>query len=123
MKEVLQICPELLFDNLDQAQPIQCVPLWDLIGEIIYGEYISVNHDSCLCSTYLESFDEVDFKSADLIPGFPSQTNCNIIEEYNEYVLRGFTEESPYLFGPHPNAEFGSIITQTNFFFRTLMNV
>jgi hypothetical protein len=27
MKEVLQICPELLFDNLDQAQPIQCVPL------------------------------------------------------------------------------------------------
>jgi hypothetical protein len=27
MKEVLQICPELLFDNLDKAHPSQYVPL------------------------------------------------------------------------------------------------
>jgi dynein heavy chain len=72
----------------------------------MYGGYISVNRDRGLCSTYLESFDEEDFEGADLILGFPSQTNCYIIEEYNEYVLGGFPEESPYLFDLHPNEEF-----------------
>lgn len=119
----LQICSELLFDNLDTSQPIPWVPLRYLIGEIMYGGHISDDRDRRLCATYLESFDKEDFEGADLVPGFPSPTNCSTWAEYKEYAIREFPEESPYLFGLHPNAEIGSLTTQTEFIFETLLSV
>jgi dynein heavy chain len=82
----------------------------------MYGGHISDNRDRRLCSTYLESFDKEDFKGEDLVPRFPSPTNCNTIEEYKEYTLREFSGQSHYLFGLHPNAKFGSIITKPTSF-------
>ncbi|KAK8861127.1 hypothetical protein M9Y10_012822 [Tritrichomonas musculus] len=119
----LQICSELLFDSLDSPQPIPWVPLRYLIGEIMYGGHISDDRDRRLCKTYLESFDKEDFEGAELVPGFPSPTGLNTMEEYKEYALREFPDESPYLFGLHPNAEIGSLTTQTEFIFSTLLNV
>jgi dynein heavy chain len=119
----LQICSELLFDSLDQAAPIPWVPLRYLIGEIMYGGHISDDRDRRLCKTYLESFDKDDFEGAELVPGFPSPTGLSTLEEFKEYALREFPDESPYLFGLHPNAEIGSLTTQTEFIFSTLMNV
>ena len=119
----LMICSELLFDSLDSSQPIPWVPLRYLIGEIMYGGHISDDRDRRLCKTYLESFDKEDFEGADLVPGFPCPTGLNTMEEYKEYALREFPDESPYLFGLHPNAEIGSLTTQTDFIFSTLLNV
>ena len=119
----LQICQELLFDNLDTSQPIPWVPLRYLIGEIMYGGHISDDRDRRLCATYLESFDKEDFEGGELVPGFPAPTNCSTIAEYKEYAQREFPEESPYLFGLHPNAEIGSLTTQTEFIFTTLLGV
>jgi len=119
----LQICAELLFDMLDQAQPIPWVPLRYLIGEIMYGGHISDDRDRRLCSTYLESFDKDDFEGAFLVPGFPAPTSCSTMEEFKDYAIREFPDESPYLFGLHPNAEIGSLSTQTEFIFSTMMNV
>ena len=119
----LQICSELLFDNLDNSQPIPWVPLRYLIGEIMYGGHISDDRDRRLCATYLESFDKEDFEGAELVPGFPSPTNCSTLAEYKEYATREFPDESAYLFGLHPNAEIGSLTTQTEFIFSTLLKV
>ncbi|OHS95209.1 Dynein heavy chain family protein [Tritrichomonas foetus] len=119
----LQICAELLFDSLDQAAPIPWVPLRYLIGEIMYGGHISDDRDRRLCKTYLESFDKDDFEGAELVPGFPAPTSLATMEEYKEYALREFPDESPYIFGMHPNAEIGSLTTQTDFIFNTLLNV
>lgn len=119
----LQICAELLFDSLDSSQPIPWVPLRYLIGEIMYGGHISDDRDRRLCATYLESFDKDDFEGADLVPGFPSPSNCSTIAEYKEYAEHDFPDESPYLFGLHPNAEIGSLTTQTDFIFMTLLSV
>ena len=119
----LQICAELLFDALDQAAPIPWVPLRYLIGEIMYGGYISDDRDRRLCRTYLESFDKDDFEGAELVPGFPAPTSLNTMEEYKEYALREFPDESPHIFGMHSNAEIGSLTTQTEFIFNTLLNV
>ena len=119
----LQICAELLFDSLDSPQPIPWVPLRYLIGEIMYGGHISDDRDRRLCKTYLESFDKEDFEGGELVPGFPSPTGLSTMEEYKEYALREFPDESPYLFGLHPNAEIGSLTTQTEFIFSTLLNV
>jgi len=119
----LQICSELLFDALDQSQPIPWVPLRYLIGEIMYGGQISDDRDRRLCSTYLLSFDKDDFEGGEIVPGLSSPTNCSTMEEYKEFALREFPEESPYLFGLHPNAEIGSLTTQTDFIFSTLLSV
>jgi dynein heavy chain len=45
------------------------------------------------------------------------------MEEFKDYALREFPDESPYLFGMHPNAEIGSLTTQTEFIFHTLLTV
>jgi len=119
----LQICVELLFDALDSSQPIPWVPLRYLIGEIMYGGHISDDRDRRLCATYLESFDKDDFEGADLVPGFPSPSSCSTIADYKEYAEREFPDESPYLFGLHPNAEIGSLTTQADFIFSTLLSV
>jgi dynein heavy chain len=89
----------------------------------MYGGHISDDRDRRLCSTYSESFDKEDFEGADLVPGFPSPNSCTTFEEYKEYAVREFPDESPYLFGLHPNAEIGSLTTQTNFIFATLLHV
>jgi dynein heavy chain len=89
----------------------------------MYGGHISDDRDRRLCKTYLESFNKDDFDGAELVPGFASPTGLNTMEEYKEYALREFPEESPHLFGMHPNAEIGSLTTQTEFIFTTLMNV
>ena len=119
----LTICAELLFDSLDQAAPIPWVPLRYLIGEIMYGGHISDDRDRRLCRTYLESFDKDDFEGGELVPGFPAPTGLATMEEYKEYALREFPDESPHLFGMHPNAEIGSLTTQTEFIFNTLLSV
>lgn len=119
----LMICSELLFDSLDSSQPIPWVPLRYLIGEIMYGEQISDDKDRRLCATYLESFDKDDFEGADLVPGFPCPSNCATWAEFKEYAEHDFPDESPYLFGLHPNAEIGSLTTQTDFIFSTLLSV
>jgi dynein heavy chain len=119
----LAICAELLFDSLDQAAPIPWVPLRYLIGEIMYGGHISDDRDRRLCKTYLESFDKEDFEGGELVPGFPAPTGLSTMEEFKDYALREFPDDSPHLFGMHPNAEIGSLTTQTDFMFETLMNV
>ena len=45
------------------------------------------------------------------------------MEEYSQYMEHNFPNESPYLFGLHPNAEIGSLTTQTEFIFTTLLSV
>jgi dynein heavy chain len=66
------------------------------------GGHISDDRDRRLCKTYRESFDKDEFKDS---------------------ALRKFPDESPHFFGMPPNAEIGSLTTQTDFRFETLMNV
>jgi dynein heavy chain len=94
-----------------------------LIGEIMYGGHISDDRDRRLCKTYLESFDKEDFEGGELVPGFPATTGLSTMEEFKDYALREFPDESPHLFGMHPDAEIGSLTTQTDFILNTLLNV
>jgi len=119
----LQICVGLTFDNLDNSQPIPWVPLRYLIGEIMYGGHISDDRDRRLCSTYLESFSKEDFEGGEIIPGFACPTNCSTIAEFKEYAEHDFPDESPYLFGLHPNAEIGSLTSQNDSILNTLLSV
>lgn len=107
----LQICSKILFDSLDQTQPIPWVPIRYIICEIMYGGNISDDRDRRLYKTYLERFDNKDFEGSELVPGFNAPTGLSTMEEYKEFDFCEFPDESPHLFGMHPNAEIGSLTT------------
>lgn len=112
----LIICSNVLRSYLD-ANPV--VP-WDdlryIFGEIMYGGHITDPWDRRTCNTYLKLYQDPKlFDGMELAPGFkcPSPNNMSY-DGYIEYAETSMPQESPPLFGLHPNAEIGYLTSSTD---------
>ena len=111
----LLICSNVLRSYLD-ANPV--VP-WDdlryIFGEIMYGGHITDPWDRRTCNTYLKVYqDSKIFSGMELAPGFCSPIPSDMgYEDYITYADTSMPQESPPLFGLHPNAEIGYLTSST----------
>lgn len=111
----LIICSNVLKSYLD-ANPV--VP-WDdlryIFGEIMYGGHITDPWDRRTCNTYLKVYQDPKlFDNMELAPGFKSPNPCEMnYDAYIKYAETSMPQESPPLFGLHPNAEIGYLTNST----------
>jgi dynein heavy chain len=111
----LTCCKSILFNYLESAGT--AIP-WDdmryIWGEIMYGGHITDHFDRLLCETYLKKLMNNDlFEGLELYPGFasaPNTTHAKLVE----YIEETMGNESPIMFGMHPNAEIGFRTDQSN---------
>jgi len=112
----LIICSNVLRSYLD-ANPV--VP-WDdlryIFGEIMYGGHITDPWDRRTCNTYLKLYQDPKLLDGmELAPGFKSPSPNNMsYDGYIEYAETSMPQESPVLFGLHPNAEIGYLTSSTD---------
>jgi dynein heavy chain len=57
-----------------------------------------------------------------LAPGFPAPPNMDYTG-YHKYIDDALPDESPYLYGLHPNAEIGFLTTASETLFRTVFEM
>lgn len=111
----LMICANVLQSYLDANLVVPWDDLRYIFGEIMYGGHITDAWDRRTCNTYLQLYQDPKlFEGMELAPGFkspnPDKLNYN---GYIEYVESSMPQESPPLFGLHPNAEIGYLTNST----------
>ncbi|XP_024130607.1 dynein heavy chain 9, axonemal [Oryzias melastigma] len=110
----LTISVNVLQNYLEANPKVPYEDLRYLFGEIMYGGHITDDWDRRLCCSYLEEFIKPEMMEGKvfLAPKFPLPGNMHY-ESYHKYIDDNLPEESPYLYGLHPNAEIG-FLTQTS---------
>jgi len=112
----LTVCASVLHNYLEAADA-GAVPWEDvryIFGEIMYGGHITDTWDRRVTNTYLdvllqsELIDEkTDFE---LTRGYAPMLEGSYVD-YRNYIESALPAESPVLFGLHPNAEIGLLIS------------
>ncbi|RYG69831.1 hypothetical protein EON64_01755, partial [archaeon] len=121
----LTICANVLQAYLE-ANPI--VP-WDdlryIFGEIMYGGHITDAWDRRTCNSYLAVLiNDQLFNFLELGPGFKSPDPTTLdYEGYLSYVDEKLPQDSPTMFGLHPNAEIGYLTNWTASIFETILSL
>ena len=116
----LTTCMDVLGNYIDDRPKIPWEDLRYVFGEIMYGGHITDDWDRVLCMAYLQQWivpEVVD--GIELAPGFflpPPST----YSEYQKYVEESCPQESPVLYGLHPNAEINYRTMQADALFRTI---
>ncbi|XP_034662377.1 dynein beta chain, ciliary [Drosophila subobscura] len=120
----LMISSNVLHNYLEGSNRIPWEDLRYLFGEIMYGGHITDDWDRRLCRTYLEELLQQDLIDGDfeLCPGFPAPPNLDF-EGYHSYINEMLPDESPLLYGLHPNAEIGFLTTASEQLLRTIFEL
>ncbi|KAH8251731.1 hypothetical protein KR038_005556 [Drosophila bunnanda] len=120
----LTISASVLHNYLEGSNRIPWEDLRYLFGEIMYGGHITDDWDRRLCQTYLEELLQQDLIDGDfeLCPNFPAPPNLDF-EGYHLYITEMLPEESPLLYGLHPNAEIGFLTTASEQLLRTIFEL
>jgi len=119
----LLICKDVLTNQLNAKEKIPWEDIKYVFGEIMYGGHITDNWDRRTNSTYLEVLmQDMLFKDGSLCPGFKSKVE-GTFDEYAEYVKKKLPLETPVLYGLHPNAEIGFLISEQNTLFSVLLDL
>ncbi|KAH8382612.1 hypothetical protein KR009_004377 [Drosophila setifemur] len=120
----LTISSNVLHNYLEGSNRIPWEDLRYLFGEIMYGGHITDDWDRRLCQTYLEELLQQDLIDGDfeLCPGFPAPPNLDF-DGYHSYISEMLPEESPLLYGLHPNAEIGFLTTASEQLLRTIFEL
>ncbi|KAL0482284.1 hypothetical protein AKO1_000651 [Acrasis kona] len=101
----LTISADVLYNYLESNDAIPWADLRYIFGEIMYGGHITDKWDRRTCCTYLELFmREALFEEMELAPKF-QVAPVGSYSEYEEYIENSLPDESPVMFGLHPNAE------------------
>ena len=121
----LTICANVLQTYLE-ANPI--VPWQDIryvFGEIMYGGHITDAWDRRTNNAYLSVLiNDKLFSGLELGPGFKSpDPNSLDYEGYLTYVDEKLPQDSPTMFGLHPNAEIGYLTNWTASIFDTILSL
>ncbi|XP_047469503.1 dynein beta chain, ciliary-like [Penaeus chinensis] len=120
----LTISVNVLFNYLEANSKVPWEDLRYLFGEIMYGGHITDDWDRRLCRTYLEEFlhpDQLDGE-LNLAPGFPAPPNLDY-SGYHSYIDTCLPQESPHLYGLHPNAEIGFLTMTSEHLFKTVFEL
>lgn len=121
----LTICANVL-EAYIEANPI--VP-WDdiryLFGEIMYGGHITDPWDRRTNNAYLSVLiNDKLFSGLELGPGFKSPDASTLdYDGYLTYVDEKLPQDSPTMFGLHPNAEIGYLTNWTASIFETILSL
>ena len=101
----LTICADVLHNYLDASATIPWEDLRYIFGEIMYGGHITDVWDRRVCSTYLKVLIRKELlNELEIAPGFKAKTDGSYTE-YRQYIDKALPDESPVLFGLHPNAD------------------
>ncbi|CAG9581710.1 unnamed protein product [Danaus chrysippus] len=120
----LTISVFVLYNYLEANSKVPWEDLRYLFGEIMYGGHITDDWDRRLCNAYLEELMQPDLVDGELqlAPGFPAPPNTDYLG-YHQYIEDAMPQESPYLYGLHPNAEIGFLTTTSENLFRTIFEM
>ncbi|CAB3248907.1 unnamed protein product [Arctia plantaginis] len=108
----LTICVYVLYNYLEANPRVPWEDLRYLFGEIMYGGHITDDWDRRLCRTFLLEYMAPELVDGELqlAPGFISPPNSDYVG-YHTYIDDYLPDETPYLYGLHPNAEIGYLTT------------
>ncbi|RNF12557.1 dynein heavy chain 9, axonemal isoform 2 [Trypanosoma rangeli] len=118
----LTTCMEVAANYIEDRPKVPWEDLRYVFGEIMYGGHITDDWDRVLCMAYLRTFVVPEcFDNLQLAPGLevPAPMSYN---EYMDWLINreDFPQESPLLFGLHPNAEINYRTVQADVLFRTI---
>uniref|UniRef100_A0A2A4IYW8 Dynein heavy chain ATP-binding dynein motor region domain-containing protein n=1 Tax=Heliothis virescens TaxID=7102 RepID=A0A2A4IYW8_HELVI len=120
----LTICVYVLFNYLEANPRVPWEDLRYLFGEIMYGGHITDDWDRRLCRTFLLEYMQAELVDGELVlaPGFISPPNSDYVG-YHSYIDDFLPDETPYLYGLHPNAEIGYLTTVSARLFRVVFEM
>lgn len=118
----LLICKDVLYNYLESNPKIPWEDIRFLFTDIFYGGHIGDDLDRRYIKTFaLEIFNEGLFEDGKLLcPEFPAPSPMTY-QEYKDYTVANLPEDSPKMFGLHPNAEITYLTTQSSNLFGSLM--
>ena len=120
----LIISMNVLYNYLEANNRVPWEDLRYLFGEIMYGGHITDDWDRRLCKVYLEEYMHPDQLDGELMlaPGFSTPPNSDYLG-YHNYINQHLPQESPHLYGLHPNAEIGFLTATSEKLFRTVFEL
>ncbi|XP_022817840.1 dynein beta chain, ciliary-like [Spodoptera litura] len=120
----LTICVYVLFNYLEANPRVPWEDLRYLFGEIMYGGHITDDWDRRLCRTFLLEYMQAELVDGELqlAPGFISPSNSDYVG-YHAYIDDYLPDETPYLYGLHPNAEIGYLTTVSERLFKVVFEM
>ena len=120
----LVISSNVLYNYLEANNRVPWEDLRYLFGEIMYGGHITDDWDRRLCKIYLEEFMHPDQLDGELFlaPNFQTPPNLDYAG-YHKYINEHLPQESPHLYGLHPNAEIGFLTATSEKLFKTVFEL
>ncbi|XP_075982942.1 dynein beta chain, ciliary-like [Anticarsia gemmatalis] len=120
----LTICVYVLFNYLEANPRVPWEDLRYLFGEIMYGGHITDDWDRRLCRTFLLEYMQPELVDGELqlAQGFISPPNSDYVG-YHAYIDDYLPDETPYLYGLHPNAEIGYLTTVSERLFKVVFEM
>ncbi|KAJ8713922.1 hypothetical protein PYW08_007542 [Mythimna loreyi] len=120
----LTICVYVLYNYLEANPRVPWEDLRYLFGEIMYGGHITDDWDRRLCRTFLLEYMQPELVDGELqlAPGFISPPNSDYVG-YHSYIDDYLPDETPYLYGLHPNAEIGYLTTVSERLFKVVFEM
>merc|ERR1712070_978303 len=121
----LTICANVLQSYLEANPVIPWSDLRYLFGEIMYGGHITDAWDRRTNNTYLEVLvNDKLFSGLELGPAFKSPDPTTLdYAGYITYVQENLPDDSPQMFGLHPNAEIGYLTNWTGQIFSDILSL
>lgn len=121
----LTICANVLVSYLDDNPTVPWDDLRYIFGEIMYGGHITDPWDRKTNNTYLSVLmNEGLLSEMELGPGFKVPKLVDLsYEGFVDYIHDAMPEESPPLFGLHPNAEIGYLTQTSESLFKTILQI
>lgn len=123
----LQICGDVLHNYLTKYEKVPYDDLRYIYGEIMYGGHITDGWDRRTNNTYLKVLIRPEILNGMQLtcaPGFKSPDPVKFDREaYRKYIEEKLPQESPNMFGLHPNAEIGYLTTQGEQLFAFILTV
>jgi len=122
----LTISGKVLVNYLNNNTLVPWQDIKYLQGEVMYGGHITDPWDRRVAIAYLDEYmSEGVLKGSEheLQPGF----KCPAVDQeypfYANYIEENFPIETPVLFGLHPNAEIGFLISNCSTLFETILDL
>jgi dynein heavy chain len=124
----LTICADVLENYLSKYDKVPYDDLRYIYGEIMYGGHITDDWDRRTNNTYLKVLITPELlNKCNIIPSSkkivrvpdPSKS------DYNDYweKIEQFSDERPYMFGMHSNAEINFLTNQCDYTFNTIIDI
>lgn len=120
----LTICGQVLRNYLNDNDFVPWSDIKYIQGEVMYGGHITDPWDRRVCIAYFEEFmAEGCLSEFNLAPKFKAPPVDGDYDFYVDYIAEKFPAETPSLFGLHPNAEIGFLLSTGETVFTTILEL